>query len=166
MIQIREARFPDDLDAVQTIFREYAASLGIDLGFQDFDAELAALPGKYASPDGTVLLATRDGELLGCVAMRPLDPDVCEMKRLYIRPAARGLALGRQLAVRICEAAERAGYSRIRLDTLPSMTAALQLYASLDFKPIPAYVFNPVEGTKYLERALDGPRRPAPSNGR
>jgi ribosomal protein S18 acetylase RimI-like enzyme len=159
MIKIQPAQFPDQLDVVRTIFREYAASLDIDLGFQQFEAELAGLPGKFATPHGQVLLAYSQRELIGCVAMRALDETTCEMKRLYVRPSGRGLQAGKQLATLICAAAREAGYQRIRLDTLPTMRAALQLYASLGFEPIPAYVFNPIEGAIFLEcdltRALD-----------
>lgn len=151
---IRPAEFPRDLATVRALFSEYADSLGVDLGFQGFAEELASLPGKYASPAGAVLLAWRSDESLGCVAMRPLQrAGDCEMKRLYLRPAARGEQLGRELAQAICEAARAAGYRRICLDTLPTMGAAQGLYASLGFRPIEPYVFNPVEGTKFL--ALD-----------
>jgi len=154
MTAIRPARFPADLEAVRQIFREYADGLGIDLAFQDFASELAQLPGKYAEPGGRILLAEADGQILGCVAMRPLQGAACEMKRLYVRPGGRGRHLGRQLAMAICQAASRAGYRRMRLDTLPGMQAAQRLYLSLGFRPIPAYVFNPVAGTQYMELDL------------
>ena len=117
MIAIRPARFPDDLALVRQLFREYAESLEIDLAFQGFEAELAALPGKYAPPRGRVLLAFRGEEALGCVALRPVDDATCEMKRLFVRPAARGEQLGRRLAERICEEGRAAGYTRICLVT-------------------------------------------------
>jgi len=151
MIQIHTARFPEQVEAVRGIFREYAESLGIDLSFQQFDAELADLPGKFAAPRGRVLLAYHTGELIGCVALRPIDETVCEMKRLYVRPSGRGLQAGKQLATLICATARELEYSRIRLDTLPTMHAALRLYASLGFEPIPAYVFNPIPGAIFLE---------------
>ncbi|NML30178.1 GNAT family N-acetyltransferase [Paraburkholderia antibiotica] len=157
MIHLHTARFPEQLDVVRTLFREYAESLGIDLGFQQFDEELAGLPGKFAAPRGCVLLASNgdDGatvdNFVGCVAMRPIDDTTCEMKRLYVRPAGRGLHVGRQLATQICAAAKQAGYQRMRLDTLPTMHAALGLYASLGFEPIDAYVFNPIPGAIFLE---------------
>ena len=156
MALLREARFPDDLNAVRAIFREYADSLGFDLGFQDFEAELAQLPGKYASPEGCVLLAEHAGAVVGCVALRPSGLGVAEMKRLYVRPGLRGLRLGRRLAEAVCEAAVLAGYDRIRLDTLPSMQAARAIYAALGFLPTEAYVFNPMPGATYLERTLRG----------
>jgi GNAT superfamily N-acetyltransferase len=155
-VEIRPARFPQDSDAVRAIFREYAASLGIDLCFQDFETELAELPGKYAAPRGRVLLASADGRIVGCVALRPLAETTCEMKRLYVRPAGRGQNLGRQLAVRICRFAKLAGYASIRLDTLPSMKSARQIYPALGFKPIPAYIYNPIPGAIYLELNLAG----------
>jgi ribosomal protein S18 acetylase RimI-like enzyme len=156
MIHLHTARFPDQIEAVRTIFREYARSLGIDLGFQQFDDELATLPGKFAAPRGRVLLASSDAAasadgIVGCVAMRPIDDTTCEMKRLYVRPAGRGLHVGRELATRICATAREAGYRRMRLDTLPTMQAALGLYASLGFEPIDAYVFNPIPGAIFLE---------------
>lgn len=154
MTAIRPARFPEDLEPVRQIFREYADSLGIDLCFQGFESELAGLPGKYAEPRGRVLLATEKQQVIGCVAMRPLEGAVCEMKRLYVRPAGRGRRLGRRLALAICRAAKETGYERMRLDTLSSMQAAQQLYRSLGFKPIPAYVFNPIEGAVYMELDL------------
>jgi ribosomal protein S18 acetylase RimI-like enzyme len=156
MTEIRSARFPQDLEPVRAIFREYADSLGVDLCFQGFEAELAGLPGMYAEPQGRILLAEEDGRAVGCVAMRPLDGAVCEMKRLYVRPSGRGRHLGRRLATAICRAAREAGYERMRLDTLASMQAAQRLYRSLGFEPIAPYVFNPIEGAQYLELDLAG----------
>jgi ribosomal protein S18 acetylase RimI-like enzyme len=159
MVTIEPAQLPVDLPLVRTLFREYAESLGIDLGFQDFESELASLPGKYAPPRGRLLLARRESEVLGCVALRPLSGDTCEMKRLYVRPAARGERLGRRLAVRICDEARAAGYRRICLDTLPGMAAAIGLYTSLGFKPVEPYVFNPVPGAMFLARELENIRQ-------
>ncbi|CAB3788847.1 GNAT family N-acetyltransferase [Paraburkholderia fynbosensis] len=162
MIHIQTARFPEQLDAVRAIFREYAESLGIDLGFQNFDSELADLPGKFAAPRGRVLLAYHEADIVGCVAVRPLDDTTCEMKRLYVRPSGRGLQAGKQLATRICAVARESGYQRIRLDTLPTMHAALRLYASLGFEAIAAYVFNPIPGAIFLECDLTRHREEDP----
>ena len=153
-VPLRKALFPDDRDLVAAIFRDYAASLGVDLSFQDFEAELASLPGKYAEPNGVILLAQDNDVLVGCVALRPLADGFCEMKRLYVRPDRQGTGLGRRLALAICETAARLGYDKIRLDTLPQMAKAQRLYESLGFRAIAPYVFNPVEGTKFLERDL------------
>ena len=153
MTDIRPAAVPQDLPVVRTLFREYVDGLGVDLSFQDVEAELAGLPGKYAAPAGRLLLAWRGDEAIGCVALRALGDGDCEMKRLYVRPQGRGLRLGRALAERICAEAREAGYVRIRLDTLPAMGTAQALYASLGFVPIEPYVFNPIPGTRFL--ALD-----------
>jgi GNAT superfamily N-acetyltransferase len=153
-VTIEPARFPSELPLVRTLFREYAESLGIDLSFQDFESELASLPGKYAPPRGRLLMARREAQALGCVALRPLSVETCEMKRLYVRPAARGEQLGRRLAERLCEEARAAGYRRICLDTLPGMAAAIRLYTSMGFEPIEPYVFNPIPGALFLGRDL------------
>jgi ribosomal protein S18 acetylase RimI-like enzyme len=155
MISISDARFPDDLDIVRTLLFEYAADLPVDLAFQGFDTEVATLPGKYARPQGCLLIA-RDGDrVLGCIGLRPLAGTDCEMKRLYVRPDARGLQLGRQLVARLCDEARNAGYTRMFLDTLPTMASAQRLYASMGFEPTSSYVFNPVPGTKYMVLRLD-----------
>ena len=156
MVEIFTARFPEHVDVVRAIFREYADGLAIDLSFQNFEGELSGLPGKFTAPQGRVLLAQIDAEIVGCVAMRPLEGTICEMKRLYVRPSARGQQVGWKLASLICQVAKETGYSRIRLDTIPGMEAAQEIYASLGFKAIPAYVFNPVDGVIYLERDLGG----------
>nr|WP_031370274.1 GNAT family N-acetyltransferase [Lysobacter sp. ESA13C] len=150
---IRAARWPQDLPVVRSLFHEYAESLGIDLGFQGFENEVAALPGKYAPPGGRLLIAWRGEEALGCIGLRALSAGSGEMKRLYVRPQARGERLGRRLAEGICAEARDAGYSRICLDTLPSMAPAQKLYESLGFRPIAPYVYNPVAGARFL--ALD-----------
>lgn len=143
---------------MREIFREYAASLGVDLTFQDFDAELAELPGEYGTARGALLLARIDGALAGCCALRPLDnadyPNACEMKRLYVRPAYRGLGLGRQLAEAIMDAARLHGYDSVLLDTLDDMEAARTLYEELGFEEVPPYYHNPIAGAHYLKASL------------
>ncbi|WP_422000169.1 GNAT family N-acetyltransferase [Reyranella sp.] len=150
-----------DLDAIRSLFAEYAASLGFSLGYQGFDAELAGLPGKYAPPEGALLLARADGRAAGAVALRPLEPGICEMKRLYVRPDFRGLrgpdglSLGRTLTHRIVEEARSRGYRSLRLDTIAGkMDAAIRVYRSMGFVDIPPYYPSPVPGTTYLELAL------------
>ena len=151
---IEPAQFPRHLEIVRGLFREYATGLGFDLDFQGFEGELALLPGKYAPPGGGLFLAQRRGESLGCVAFRPLKDGDCEMKRLYVRAAARGEKLGRRLAVHVCDAARAAGYRRICLDTIETMREAIALYESLGFREIAPYVFNPIAGAKYFAREL------------
>jgi ribosomal protein S18 acetylase RimI-like enzyme len=155
MIRIAPVREAAEIEAAAALFAEYAASLGIDLEFQCFAEELAGLPGAYAPPRGALLLAA-DGELaLGCVALRPFAwPDVAELKRLYLRPEARGRDLGRRLAESALAAARAAGYRRVLLDTLLSMAAAAELYRSLGFVEIEAYRFNPVAGARYYGLTL------------
>lgn len=148
----------DELDALRDIFREYAASLKVDLCFQGFDQELITLPGEYAEPRGALLVARVDGQLAGCCALRPMDsvdyPNACEMKRLYVRPAFRGLGVGRQLADAIMDAARIAGYDYVLLDTLDDMEAARTLYEDLGFEEIPPYYHNPIAGAHYLKADL------------
>lgn len=157
-IVLRSADGPAEIAQAGAIFREYAASLGFDLAFQDFDAELASLPGDYAAPAGELLLAWVDGELAGCGGIRAM-PDcdyanACEMKRLYVRPAFRGLGLGRLLAEALLDAGRSRGYSHMLLDTLDEMETARELYASLGFEEIPPYYYNPIAGAHYLKAAL------------
>ncbi len=142
------------------LFREYADALGFDLCFQDFEHELACLPGDYAPPSGRLLLAMEDSDPVGCVALRGLDSVVCEMKRLYVRPGHRGRGTGRQLAEAVIKAAREFGYSKMRLDTVPWMTEAVRLYESLGFHDIPAYRPNPIPGARYLELRLDPAQQP------
>jgi ribosomal protein S18 acetylase RimI-like enzyme len=143
------------LEATREIFREYAEGLGVDLCFQDFETELATLPGEYAEPRGALRLALVDGALAGCCALRPLDtvdyPNASEMKRLYVRKAFRGFGLGRQLAEAILDAAREAGYNCVLLDTLDDMEAARALYEELGFVDIPPYYHNPIAGAHYLK---------------
>lgn len=164
-VEIRPAEFPHHLDLVRGLFRDYVDALGVSLDFQDFDAELSDLPGDYAPPGGRMLLAWQGQEVLGCVALRPLATGICEMKRLYLKPTARQTGLGKQLAQRICAEARAAGYERMRLDTLSTMTAALRLYRSLGFRPIPPYYYNPIPGAVYLELDLTEARAEATSAG-
>src|SRR5687767_14473558 len=152
--QIRPA-LPEEMGLVRELFREYQAGLNIDLCFQSFEEELASLPGRYAPPQGTVLFAERaEGGISGVVAMRALSPFTAEMKRLYVRPAFHGAGLGRALAEAVIDTARRRGYGRLRLDTLPTMVAAIALYRKLGFVDIPPYTVNPIEGAVYLELAL------------
>ena len=148
-----------ELEPVRAIFREYARGLGVDLCFQDFETELTTLPGEYAEPRGTLLLATVDGQLAGCCALRPMDAAdysiAAEMKRLYVRPAFRGLGLGRQLAQAVLDAARQAGYGCVLLDTLDDMEAARGLYEDLGFEEIPPYYHNPIAGAHYLKADLE-----------
>ena len=153
-MRIVDGHGAEHVPTVRTLFQEYADSLGVDLGFQDFDRELAGLPGEYVPPAGRLLLAFDGEEAAGCVALRPFESGVCEMKRLYVRPAYRGSGLGRRLAEAIVEAGREARYERMRLDTLPTMSAARDLYRSLGFDEIEAYRPNPVHGTTYFELAL------------
>ncbi|WP_280190250.1 GNAT family N-acetyltransferase [Delftia sp. PS-11] len=154
MTDIRPARFPEDLDAVVRIFREYVASPTVSLDFQDFETEFAALPGKYAAPRGCILLACQDGQPVGCAALRPVDAQTAEMKRVYVRPTVRGEQLGRRLVQGVLDLARQAGYTRICLDVLPEFQAAQRLYESLGFVDAPPVSFNPVPGTRYLGLAL------------
>ena len=153
---IRSAAGGADMATARDLFLEYAASLGIDLEFQDFHREVESLPGAYAPPEGCLLLAEVRGAPCGCVGLRPLSPGVCEMKRLYVRPAARGGGVGRALALAVIGEARQRGYSSMRLDTLPSMTGAMRLYRDLGFREIEPYRHNPVEGARYFELELNG----------
>jgi putative acetyltransferase len=150
--------FPDDLTAIRSLFKEYAQRLGVDLCFQNFEGELARLPGDYAEPRGALLVASVDGAAAGCCALRPLDTvdyaNACEMKRLFVRPEFRGLGLGRQLAEQIMDLARVAGYDCLLLDTLNDMETARALYQELGFEEIPPYYFNPIEGAHYLKVRL------------
>ena len=139
---------------VRVLLREYAASLAFELDFQDFDRELAELPGAYAPPHGALLVARLDGRVAGCVALRPLTNEVCEMKRLFVRPAARGAGLGRRLAAEIVAEARKLGYARMRLDTTPGMETAQALYEELGFRETEPYTHNPVPGARFLELEL------------
>jgi putative acetyltransferase len=153
-MRIVDGHGEEELSEVRQLFEEYAASLEVDLAFQDFERELRELPGEYAPPAGRLLLARVGDEPAGCVALRPYEPEVCEMKRLYVRPAFQGAGLGRRLAEAVIEAACDAGYRLMRLDTLPTMESARGLYRSLGFDEIEAYRHNPVHGTTFFQLRL------------
>jgi putative acetyltransferase len=157
-LQLITPASPQELDAVRAIFQEYADSLGVDLCFQQFDEELATLPGEYAPPRGALFLASVDGEIAGCCALRPLDtadyPNAAEMKRLYVRKPFRNFGLGRQLAEATLDAAREAGYATVLLDTLDEMETARALYEELGFQEIPPYYHNPIPGAHYLKATL------------
>lgn len=144
-----------EMEAVRDIFREYAGTLNVDLAFQDFETELAQLPGDYVAPRGHLLLAMVEGAIAGCCALRPLDaadyPNASEMKRLYVRKAFRGFGLGRELAEAMLDQARRAGYACVLLDTLDGMESARALYTDLGFEEIPPYYHNPIAGSHYLK---------------
>ncbi|MCB1810781.1 MAG: GNAT family N-acetyltransferase, partial [Candidatus Competibacteraceae bacterium] len=146
-----------ELEQVRQFFRNYAASIGVDLSFQNFAEEMADLPGGYAEPHGRLYLATQDGKPVGCVGVRQLSTGVAEMKRLYVTPDARRMGTGRQLALTAIQAAQELGYQRLVLDTLPSMRLALKLYRQLGFQEIPAYYPSPVEGMVFLALDLNQP---------
>ena len=152
---IEPVRSPNDLDAAIALFYAYADFLGVDLTYQKFEDEMASMPGKYAPPQGALLLARRtDGLALGCVGLRPLSADVCEMKRLYVTEAGRGLGLGRALAEAAVDQARRIGYCEMKLDTLPRLDAAIALYRSMGFREIPAYYQTPIAGTLFFSLNL------------
>jgi putative acetyltransferase len=151
-LQIFQAHSDDDIQKARALFEEYASGLGISLCFQNFDRELANLPGDYAPPDGRLLLAYQNEQLAGCIALRKLEPNVCEMKRLFLRPSFRGKGVGRVLVDSIIEQARTVGYARMRLDTLPGrMDRALALYRSIGFVEIEPYCENPVGGATFME---------------
>lgn len=157
-ITIIRARFVEDIEAAAVLIAEYEKTLGFDVAFQGFKDELKSLPGKYAAPGGDILLAKDvNGDILGCVAVRPLTPPTCcEMKRLYVVPAGRGLGIGKKLVNAIVEIANSLGYNEIKLDTLPSMGVALSLYAKAGFLPTAPYYNTPLSETVFLVRQLRG----------
>ncbi|THB68128.1 MAG: GNAT family N-acetyltransferase [Desulfovibrio sp.] len=156
MYRTRNALSPD-MDHVRGLFSAYAESLGFDLDFQNFSQELATLPGAYSAPRGCILLAETTGSptaIAGCVALRPLAQDICEMKRMFVRPEHRGSGVGLVLAQAVIHAAKEMGYSRMRLDTLDSMVPAVRIYESLGFIPISQYCANPLDGARFYELLL------------
>jgi ribosomal protein S18 acetylase RimI-like enzyme len=160
MIAIRQAGSAEEIEAARSLLVDYAASLDLDLGFQGFAEELAGLPGDYVPPRGALLIAWERDSAMGCVALRPLEwPAIAELKRLYVRPEARGRGLGSALSNAAMDLARHADYERVRLDTLPTMKAARHLYEALGFQEIEAYRFNPVPGTGYMELVLVERRR-------
>jgi putative acetyltransferase len=153
-IKLRKAAGDADMESARRLFVDYAKSLGFSLCFQNFDEELATLPGKYAPPSGEIILAEADGEAVGIVALRKLDAGACEMKRLYVSPLQRGTGLGGRLARAIIDAARAKGYGAMRLDTLESMATAIALYQHLGFVEIAPYYNNPLPGARYFELTL------------
>ena len=156
-VQILQAKIPGDLPLVRELFQAYASPLGVDMGVQKFDEELAGLPGSYAPPHGRLLLARMAREAVGCVALKPLEKHVFEMKRLFIYPAHRKGGAGRLLAEAIIGEARAIGYRSMLLDSLPSMRAAQGLYGKLGFREIPAYYETPVQGTTFMKLRLTAP---------
>jgi len=154
MISIVPATAEKDLRQAKILFEEYAATLDFALDFQNFEEELAGLPGGYAPPEGCLLLALHQEQVAGCVALRKIGGDICEMKRLFVRPSFRHLGTGRSLAQTVIQEAIKKGYSRMRLDTVPSMKEARALYKKLGFEPIPPYCRNPIPGAVFLELKL------------
>jgi ribosomal protein S18 acetylase RimI-like enzyme len=154
-VKFVEVEGGENLDVVRQLFREYAESLEIDLCFQNFEEELAALPGKYAAPEGTMVLALVEGEPAGCIALRKSSEGIAEMKRLFVREDYRGLHIGKRLVQLILDEAVRMGYAYIRLDTLSTMKEAVRLYQSFGFYEIGSYIYNPIEDAKYMELKLE-----------
>jgi ribosomal protein S18 acetylase RimI-like enzyme len=155
MIRLVEAASAEELEAVRGLFREYQAAIQVDLCFQGFEIELSALPGAYARPGGRLLLAHHGEALSGCGSLRPLEPGLAELKRMWTRPAFRGRGVARAVAAALLQAARQEGYRAVRLDTLEWMSAARALYRSLGFREIPAYYRNPLPGVVYLELLLE-----------
>lgn len=151
---IKQARSEEEIAQAGELFLEYAAWLGADLSFQEFERELAGLPGAYAPPRGRLLLAVEDGRLAGCGALRPLEESIAELKRMFVRAPFRGRRIGRELARALLDQAAAIGYQRVRLDTMEPMREAIALYRSLGFKEIEPYCYNPLPGAMFMELAL------------
>jgi len=154
-LNIRSASGPDDVRVIRELFLEYASSLGFSLCFQGFDKELERLPGEYSPPDGRLFIAEHAGKVAGCIALKRLGPDICEMKRLYVRNEFRGLSIGRIMAEKLITEAREIGYKKMALDTIEDkMKSAVALYRSLGFKPCQPYYHNPIPGALYMELEL------------
>ena len=151
MLIIKKVENEIEVEATRNLIRKYAAELQVDLCFQDFENELATLPGEYSEPTGSMLLGYVEGKAVGCVGLRYLKSGICEMKRMYLEPAYRQNGHGRQLAVAILQEASRLGYNKMRLDTLPKLTQALKLYTKLGFYPIAPYYKTPLSETIFME---------------
>jgi putative acetyltransferase len=156
-VELIRAESNQQLKIVRQLFIEYATSLGFSLCFQDFDKELAELPGEYAPPNGSLILAVDETEPVGCVALRKITEGICEMKRLYVKPELRGKGLGKQLVKAVIDEAIKIGYTKMRLDTVPVMKEAISLYRSFGFYEIKPYRENPIEGALYMEMDLKTP---------
>ena len=155
MLRIQSATSIREVGLIRDLFNEYASSLGFDLSFQNFQKELDELPGDYSPPKGRLLLGFHGSDPVGCVTLRKISEEICEMKRLYVRPRCRGLGLGKALATKVIADAREIGYRKMRLDTVPAMRTAITLYVSLGFKEIEPYRYNPIEGTKFMELDLE-----------
>ncbi|MGI8466880.1 MAG: GNAT family N-acetyltransferase [Pyrinomonadaceae bacterium] len=155
MIEILPAETSEQIEQARMLFREYETWIDLNLCFQNFDGEVANLPGKYAAPDGRLLLAFSDGKLAGCAALRKLEDKICEMKRLFVRDEFQGLGIGKMLVEKIIEEACRAAYEKMRLDTFPpKMSKAVRLYESYGFREIPPYYHNPYDEVLFMEKDL------------
>ena len=155
MIEIVQAETPAQIEQARNLFREYEKMLGLNLCFQNFDEEVANLPGKYAAPEGRLFLVLSDGKLVGCVALRKLENEICEMKRLFVREDFRNLRIGKLLIEKIIEEGRTAAYEKMRLDTFPAkMSKAVKLYESYGFREIPPYYDNPYDGILFMEMKL------------
>ena len=152
MIEIIQAETPEQIETARTLFREYEASLGFKLCFQNFDEEVENLPGKYAAPDGRLFLALADGQIAGCIALRKLEEKICAMKRLLVRENFRRLKIGKSLIEKLIAEARETGYEKIRLDTYPpKMAKAVEIYKSYGFYEIKPYYLNPYDKTLFME---------------
>jgi ribosomal protein S18 acetylase RimI-like enzyme len=155
MLSIFQVQIPAHVSDVRALFLEYADSLGFDLGFQGFEGEVAGLPGEYAPPEGRLLIAYLDEEAVGCAALRKIEGTICEMKRLYVRPAARGKGIGKMLSEKLIAEARAIGYTHMRLDTIAEqMQQAVAMYRAQGFREIEPYRFNPIAGALYMEKDL------------